>query len=425
MGPSASFAGAIIDSREAENGQLFVPVVAERDGHDFIGAAAAAGATVSLVGPGRECPQGITGIQVLDTLDALTALGQAARTRLDCPVVGVTGSVGKTSTKDLLAGVLGQLGPTHANTRSFNNEMGVPLTLLNAPDDSAAVVVEMGARGVGHIAHLCQIARPTIGIVTSVAAVHTSEFGDIATVALAKGELVEAVDASGWAVLNHDDERVRAMASRTSASVATYGLANDAGRPTITADNITLDDELRPAFTLITPGGHAPVQLAVRGEHNVSNALAAAAVGHIVGLTPAAIAQGLQNAGLSPWRMEVERTATGAVVINDAYNANPLSMAAGLRALTQLDASRRFAVLGVMAELGDLHDREHVAVAALAAELGVTAIAFQESAYGVTRVDSIEQAVATLGDLGSTDAVLVKGSRVAGLEKLAAALTDG
>lgn len=424
VGPSVAFDGVTIDSREATAGQLFVPVVAERDGHDFIPAARTAGATACFVDRNHEVPTGITAIQVNDTLVALTALGTAARDRLEVPVIGVTGSVGKTTTKDLLAGVLSERGVAHVNAKSFNNEMGVPLTLLNAPHDVTSVVVEMGARGVGHIEHLCAIARPTVGIVTSVAAVHTSEFGDVATVARAKGELVEALGDDGWAVLNTDNDWVAAMGARTAATVVTYGLEpRDGATPEITATNIAMNAQLQPSFTLITPAGRADVQLTVRGRHNVSNSLAAAAVGHITGMAPADIAAGLMNAGLSPWRMELHTTATGASVINDAYNANAVSMAAGLQALAALDATRRFAVLGVMAELGPYHDAEHERIATLAADLGVTVIAFREAAYGMPTVDSIDEAVAALGPLGDGDAVLLKGSRVAGLEALAAALT--
>jgi len=211
-GAERSFDGADIDSRTVGPGQLFVPVVADRDGHDFIGSALDNGAAAYLTAQGENAqPElalagGASAIAVANTLDALKSLGRSARDRMTGHVIGITGSVGKTSTKDLCAAVLAADGSqVHASAKSFNNEMGVPLTLLNTPDAASAVVVEMGARGVGHIAHLCDIARPTIGVVTMVGAVHTSEFGDLETVARAKGELVEAVPAVGHVVLNADN----------------------------------------------------------------------------------------------------------------------------------------------------------------------------------------------------------------------------
>ncbi len=240
IGPDTTIDGASIDSRSVRPDQLFVPIVAERDGHDFIGKAREAGVTTYLTS--REAEGSGTAIVVRDTALALADLGRAARGRLAGPVVGVTGSVGKTSTKDLLASVLATSYVTAANERSFNNELGLPLTLLGARDDTEAVVVEMGARGVGHIALLCDIARPTVGIVTRVEGVHLELFGDIESVAQAKGELIEALPDDGLAVLNNDHPLVVAMADRTSATVLRYGFTPDAD---VYADNISLDDELR------------------------------------------------------------------------------------------------------------------------------------------------------------------------------------
>ncbi|MDP1803915.1 MAG: UDP-N-acetylmuramoyl-tripeptide--D-alanyl-D-alanine ligase, partial [Acidimicrobiales bacterium] len=270
-GPDVSVDGATQDSREVRPGQLFVPIVAGRDGHRFIDAALAAGAAAYLTtGPNH----GSTAIEVDDTLVALQAAGRLARHQLDVPVIGITGSVGKTSVKDLLAAVLRQRLATAASERSFNNELGVPLTLLGAPDGTQAVVVEMGARGVGHIRALCEVAEPTIGIVTRVAAVHTEVFGSVDDIALGKGELVEALPASGTAVLNADDERVLAMASRTAARVLTYGASGD-----VRAAALEAGDDLRARFTLESPWGSTAVELGVRGLHQAGNALAAAAAG--------------------------------------------------------------------------------------------------------------------------------------------------
>ena len=355
-----------------------------------------------------------------DTAAALQAAGRLARSHLPERVVGVTGSVGKTSVKDLLAAVLARRWTTAASLRSFNNELGVPLTLLNAPGGTDAVVVEMGARGVGHIAELCAIAAPTVGVVTRVAAVHTEVFGSIDAVARAKGELVEALPASGTAVLNAADERVLAMASRTSARVVSFGVGGD-----VVAEDITVDDELCARFRLRSPWGSAPIELAVRGRHHVENALAAAAAALVVDVDLADVAAGLGAAGLSPWRMELGTAPGGARVLNDAYNANPTSMVAALEALAALPAQRRVAVLGVMAELGPDSAAEHAAIGTRARELGIRVVAIDAPGYGGEEVASIDDAIAALGDLADGDAVLVKGSRVAGLERLAEILLAG
>jgi len=417
-GPDATVDGASIDTRAMRPGGLFVPVVAERDGHDFIGAALDAGAGAYLT---TRSPQGGTAIVVEDTSAALSALGQWARQQLDGPVVGITGSAGKTSTKDLLGAVLAAARPTVVSERSFNNELGVPLTLFNADDGTEAAVLEMGARGFGHIAWLCALARPTVGVVTNVAAAHTEMFGDLDGVAKAKGELVESLPETGTAVLNADDERVLAMAPRTSARVVTFGV--DAGD--VRADDVSVDDELRASFTLRTPWGDADVRLDARGLHQAGNAAAAAAAALAVDVPLADVVKALQSAPMSPWRMEVTRTKQGALLINDAYNANPASTRAALHALKAAPAKRRIAVLGPMLELGTLADDEHRDVAMLAERLRIRVIAVGAPAYEAEDVASIEEALTLLGDLDEGDAVLVKASRAAGLEKLADALLEG
>lgn len=414
--------GATIDSRDLRPGQLFVAVQGGRDGHDFVPAARSGGAGAVLVS--RTVDDG-PAVVVDDTEVALTALGAHARDRLEgvvvdgrhTAVVGVTGSVGKTSVKDLIASAAAPTRRTAASHRSFNNELGVPLTLLEVPDDTEVAVIEMGARGVGHIADLCRVARPTIGVVTAVALAHTEAFGHIDEVAQGKGELVEHLDASGTAVLNRGDERVAAMAARTVAGVLTYGV--DAGD--VRAEGVVLDDHLRPGFRLVTPWGDAEVRLAVRGRHNAENAAGAAAAALAAGAGFEGVVAGLGAATLSPWRMELGEAPSGARVLNDAYNANPSSMAAALDALADLDADRRTAVVGPMAELGDHAEAEHRRITERAAELGIRLLAVDTDEYGagVEVVDGIDGAAAALGDLGPDDAVLVKASRVAGLERLA------
>jgi UDP-N-acetylmuramoyl-tripeptide--D-alanyl-D-alanine ligase len=416
VGDDVAIAGATQDSRTVVPGSLFVPLVAERDGHDFIDAARAAGAAAYLSARGH---RGGTAILVDDTARALQLLGAAARDLLPDRVVGVTGSVGKTSTKDLVAAVLATTYRTHASDRSFNNEIGVPLTLLNVPHDTEAVVVEKGARGRGHIASLCAIARPTIGIVTVVGGAHLELFGTIDDVAHTKGELVEALPPGGVAVLNADDHRVAAMASRTTARVLTYG-----SRGEVRGTRIQVIHDLTSRFELHTPWGRATVVLGVRGRHNVDNALAAASAGLAAGVELDAVVEGLRAPAASPWRMDLRRTARGAAVLNDAYNANPVSVQAALEALVHLPARRRVAVLGPMAELGVSSAAEHRRIGELARSLGVGVIAVDAPEYGGEHAAGIDEALALLGPVDADVAVLVKGSRVAGLERLVARLLD-
>jgi UDP-N-acetylmuramoyl-tripeptide--D-alanyl-D-alanine ligase len=416
-GGSVPVDGVSIDSRQMRPGGLFVAIRGERDGHEFVAAAAAAGAAAAMVDHpvAVDLPQ----VVVADTAAALAQLARDVRGGLDAEIVGITGSVGKTTAKDLLAAVLAEDRPTHASAASHNNELGVPLTLLNAPDDVRAMVVEMGARGRGHIGMLCGIAQPTVGIVTVVAAAHTAMFGSEDDIAVAKGELVEALPASGVAVLNADDHRVAGMAGRTAAQVLTFGEAGE-----VRAEGVQVDDELRLRFRLHSPWGVTEVHPAVRGRQHVTNALAAAAAAGALGVPIEAIAAGLAASSVSRWRMEVARTPTGARLINDAYNANPPSMRAALHALAELPARRRVAVLGTMAELDD-PVTAHREIAALARELGIELIAVGTDEYGPAPVREVAAVLERLGPLGTDDAVLVKGSRVAGLEAVAEALAQG
>ncbi|MEZ5179085.1 MAG: UDP-N-acetylmuramoyl-tripeptide--D-alanyl-D-alanine ligase [Acidimicrobiales bacterium] len=330
FGRPAEVDGVAIDSRLVEPGQLFVPLVAERDGHDFIGAAIAAGARVYLTSGPIEAA---TAILVEDTAAALTDLGAHARDRLSGAVVGVTGSVGKTSLKDLLAAVGATTWRTSASRGSFNNELGVPLTLANAPDDTELAVVEMGARGRGHVALLCDVARPTVGVVTVVAGAHLEQFGSLDEVAVAKSELVAALPAEGFAVLNADDHRVAAMAGVTPATVVTFGVAGGEVR----AEDVVLDADLRARFALRSPWGDAEVHLGVAGAHQVVNALGAAAAALALGAEPEAVAAGLGDGRLSAMRMDLQTRTDGLRVLDDTYNANPTSMVAALGALAALD----------------------------------------------------------------------------------------
>jgi UDP-N-acetylmuramoyl-tripeptide--D-alanyl-D-alanine ligase len=405
-----TFDGASIDSRSLRVGQLFVAVVADRDGHDYLRAAEASGAAGALVS--RQIDAALPQVLVDDTGAALLDAGRLARSRLDVPVVGITGSVGKTTTKDLLSSILSRRTTVAASARSHNNELGVPITLLDTPPDAGVVVVEMGARGIGHIRLLCEVATPTVGVVTAVAAAHTELFGSIDAVARAKGELVEALPSNGTAVLS-TDPLVAAMATRTAARVVTFGEGGD-----VRAEDVNVDDSLRPSFTLRSPDGSIQVVLGVAGRHQVTNALAATSAALACGVDLAAIAEGLADPTIAPWRMELARSARGVAVVNDAYNANPTSTTAALRALGELPAGRRVAVLGLMAELGDDEVAGHTDVAAEASRLGIEVIAVGTDLYGVPGVD-VDEAIALARSLGDGDALLVKGSRVAALERVA------
>lgn len=412
VGDDVAVDGASFDSRSIGTGQLFVPIVAARNGHDFIVSALNSGATAYLT---AEEPVGGSAITVLDTSAALMDLARWARARLDVPVVGVTGSVGKTSTKDLIAAALTPTRRVSANVSSFNNEQGLPVTILASPDDTEVLVVEMGMRGFGEIARLCEVASPDIGVVTAVASSHTERVGGIDGVARAKRELVEALPRRGTAVLNADDSRVAAMAAHTAAAVVTYGRAGD-----VLISSLSLDDLARPSFHVDTPWGNGDVTLAVSGEHMASNAGAAIAVaGVLTGSIDGAV-EALLDASVSGMRMEVRRSSRGAVIVNDAYNANPDSMRAALRALAGMRAERRVAVLGVMAELDD-PEEGHRLVAADARELGIEVIAVGTDLYGL---DPADDPIAAIGPVGNGDAVLVKASRVGGLERFVERLLD-
>ncbi|MFF5172090.1 UDP-N-acetylmuramoyl-tripeptide--D-alanyl-D-alanine ligase [Micromonospora sp. NPDC000089] len=424
--PDAVVTGAVeFDSRKVGTGSLFVAFPGERvDGHDYAVAAVESGA-VAVLGT-REVP----GVPMVLVHDALDALGRLARTVVDrlpqLTVIGLTGSSGKTTTKDLIAQLTVRLGPTVAPPGSFNNELGHPYTALQATERTRYLVMEKGARGVGHVRYLCDVVPPRISVVLNVGVAHLGEFGSVENIALAKGELVEALPADGLAVLNADDPRVDAMASRTAARVVRYG---ESDRADVRAVDVTLDDRGRPAYTLVTPEGSVPVRLGLTGRHQVSNSLAAAAVARELGMPVAEIGAALAELGLvSTRRMDVVERPDGVTLIDDSYNANPGSMAVALRALTGMRrGGRTFAALGYMAELGEFEDEGHREVGRLAAELGVDRLlvvgepaapihegATAVSDWGGESVLLTDQAAAVevlRSELRPGDVVLVKGSR--------------
>jgi len=420
LGPDCHIDGASFDSRDVRSGQLFVPIVADRDGHEFIGDALAAGASAYLTSRADVFERfGGTAILVRDTAEALVDAAGWARSRFPASTVavGITGSVGKTTTKDLVATALASGRRVVANARSFNNEQGLPVTILNAPEDTQVLVLEMGMRGFGQIDELCRIARPQVGVVTRVGEAHTELVGGIEGVARAKGELIEALPPQGMAVLNADDERVLAMASRSAAPVITYGESSSAD---VRIVDLRLDEMGRARFTVMHRDETTSVALPAPGRHNASNAAAALAVGIALGLPLSGMATALSEVEMSPHRMHLTRTRGGAVLLDDSYNANPTSMAAALGTLGSIDASRRVAFLGVMAEIDDANGA-HLDIAERARSLGVHVVAVDTDLYGVQPV-RLDEAIEMVRREGEGSAILVKGSRVAALDRLVDAI---
>ena len=435
--PQTTVSGpAFVDSRAVEPGGLFVACRGVNvDGHDYAARAVAAGAAGALCAR----PVGVPSVIVADPVAALGRLARAVIDRLpDCRRIAITGSQGKTSTKDLLAQILEQTGPTVAPTESFNNEIGVPLTALRATGSTRYLIAEMGARGRGHISHLAGIVPPDVAVVLNVGVAHLGEFGSRAAIAAAKGELVEALPASGVAVLNADDPCVRAMADRTGAEVITFGRSNDAS---VRVTGLSIDDEGHPVFSLVHDGLSAPVTLRLLGEHQALNAAAAAAAALGCGVPLKDSAALLCAATLrSRWRMEVHQRADGVTIVNDAYNANPDSMRAALSALAVMasgggTARRTWAVLGEMRELGPSSAEEHDLVGRLAARLDVSRLVAvgpeaEPIRHGASlegtpadRLTYVPDGAAALvllrADVRPPDIVLVKASRAAGLEFIA------
>jgi UDP-N-acetylmuramoyl-tripeptide--D-alanyl-D-alanine ligase len=431
------------DSRAVAAGALFVALRGEHaDGHDYVAAAISAGAAAALT----RYP--VADAQCLVVVDPLVALGRLSRYLVDrssaagLQVVGITGSVGKTSAKDLLAQVLEQDGPTVAAAGNLNNELGVPLTVSRIDAKTKFLVAEMGARGIGHIAYLCDIAPPRVGLVLNVGQAHVGEFGGQAAIAQAKGELVESLPADGWAVLNIDDPLVWAMRRRTAAQVLPWSVVQPLEEG-VWASELVGDAYGRYCFTLHQRrqgevDHHVPIRLRFTGRHQVANAVAAAAAAVALGLDIEKVAAAVGTATpRSRWRMELHDRPDGVTVINDSYNANPESMRAALMTLAELGRTGRhtWAVLGDMLELGESAADEHAAIGRFAAEVGVEhIIAIGEYAAQVTSaavtaglasssavvVAEKPDAVAKVtAGLGPGDVVLVKASRGLALDTVA------
>lgn len=422
---------AYVDNRTPVAEGLFVAVVGERvDGHEY-----AVGAHAVLGSRPTDAPT----VVVDDPVAALGRLARAVVEPLPAWRFAMTGSQGKTSTKDLLSQVLAADGPTVATLGNNNNELGVPLTALRADAGTRHLVLEMGARGIGHIAYLCEIAPPHVAAVLNVGTAHLGEFGSREAIAQAKGEIVEGLPHEGVAVLNGDDALVAAMRGRTRARVVTFG-RGDGADVSIVPGSAAADEYGRSSFQLRLGGVELPVQLQVSGAHQVGNALAAAAMAHAAGLAPDVIAAGLSAAApASRWRMETSERADGLLVVNDSYNANPDSMEAALdtvAALGRRRGGRAIAVLGVMFELGAEHDAAHRRVGAFAGDAGFDAVVVVgEDAAGIAdgaREHGVGEVIVTASrdaavawvreNARAEDVVLVKASRGAALEVVAEGL---
>jgi len=423
VGPDTEIDGATFDSRQVLRHQLFVPIVAERDGHDFIGDALKAGAGAYLTSR-PEIVEGLggTAIVVDDTAQALIDAARWGRTQFSAStvVIGVTGSVGKTSTKDLIVAALSSAKRVVANVRSFNNEQGLPVTILNAPLTTEVLVLEMGMRGLGQIDDLCRIARPHIGVITRVGEAHTELVGGIEGVAQAKGELIEALPPQGVAILNADDQRVLSMSARSVAPVLSYGESVGAD---VRITDVRLDAHGCALFDVVTPSGSASLNLSIPGRHMAHNAAAAIAVGEALGVPLSQMVESLRSATISDRRMQMKTTRNGALLLDDCYNANPTSMAAAIETLAQISATRKVAVLGVMAEIEN-PEMAYTDIARLARANNIDIIAVGTDGYGSPAV-SIDEVIERIRQCDDSTAVLVKGSRVAELERVVDAVIPG
>lgn len=439
----------VTDSREATPGALYVAKPGEHaDGHDFVAAAFERGAVLALTerevadADGKPYPA----VVVEDAVLAMGELAAEAVRRIragrarrgeDFTVVGITGSAGKTSTKDLLAGIFSQAGPTVAPQGSYNGEVGVPLTVFAATEETRYLVIEMGATGIGHIKYLADMVKPDIGVVLVVGTAHSGEFGGVENIAKAKGEMVEALGEDGTAVLNLDDGRVAAMRTRTKAKVLGF-TASPATNEEVEARNVVVNAQGHPDFELVLPDGGPSVEVRSKliGGHHVTNLLAAASAAFAAGIPAADIAASLSSqSAASRWRMERTERPDGVTIINDAYNANPESMRAALRTLADLGQGRRtWAVLGAMLELGEDSIREHTAVGTQVVRLNISRLvvvgrearamyvsAIQEGSWGdeCSFAETAEEAYELLqSELRPGDLVLFKSSNGVGLRHL-------
>jgi len=427
-GADARYLRVVTDTRAVQPGDLFVALKGDRfDAHDFVAEAAAKGAVGAIVS--RPVEAAIAQLVVADTLLGLQQLAQSWRADFDLPLIGITGSNGKTTTKQLLAAVFAARGPVLATEGNLNNHIGVPLTLLKLRAEHRTAVVEMGASSAGEIALLARLARPGVGVVTQAGDAHLEGFGSREGVAHAKGELFEALQ-NGIAIINADDAYAGLWEKLAGDNrIVSFGFAAQAA--------VRAEDLLSTAegnrFTLLVPDGRATVHLPLPGRHNIANALAAAAAGHALGLSVSVIAGGLQNVERPKGRVVIHTTPGGARLIDDSYNANPTSLAAAM-ALLAKEPGHRVLVLGDMAELGPTAAELHARAGIEAKALGLNALltlgplsANAATAFGIggRAFNTLDELIETLrAQLKGATTVLVKGSRSARMERVVAALLE-
>ena len=423
MGLDCEASGIAFDSRTLRRGQAFVALVGEADGHDYLRDAATAGAPFAIVQRGRSI-DALTCVEVDDCDAALTAIGHHCRdclaTTLDGRVIGITGSVGKTSTKDLVLAILkSQFANAHGPEKSLNNDIGVPVTIINAPDACDALVLEMGMRGLGEIARLCDVAQPQIGVITEVGDAHSERVGGIEGVVRAKAELLHTLPQSGIAIVNSDSVNAMKTVHNIAARVMTFGSSETAA----VRWEIVSSDERGCCTVRFTAGDESAIGIVpLPGIHMASNAASAVAVGITCGIGIAQCVEALSNTQSASQRMQWVIGRNGIRILDDSYNANPVSVAAALRTVAETPAKQRYAVLGVMAEV--LHsDRAHRQIAELCRQVGIELLALETDFYG-TGALSLTEVARTLDGHDSNTVVLVKGSRVATAERVVQVLVD-
>lgn len=448
--------GCLLDSRKAQGGEIFFALPGEKvDGHDYIEVAWKNGANLAIAEEARmkgrlnfKVPEGKALILVESSLSAMQELAKTWRQELGAQVVGITGSNGKTTTKDMVAAVLSQKYRVHKNQENQNNELGLPMTILNAPENTEILVVEMGMRGLGQIQALCAIAQPDTGVITNIGTTHLELLGTQENIAQAKWELIEALPSQGTAVLNADDfwSVKQAQADPRPQRKFFYGLQGKHQEPDILGRNICQAGVLGTQFEVIVRGEFLESEQAIAllplpGEHNVLDALAALSVGKIYGVSLKEGCDGLAELELSKMRLELHSGIYGSTLISDVYNANPTSMKASLKVLRERSSQATLAILGEMYELGESSASGHYAVGQAVAELGITELITvgplaEEIARGALesnmlqekihvcpdRDTAIAQAQKSLDTLGKGTWALIKASRGMKLEEITKAL---
>ena len=423
VGLDCEASGIAFDSRTLRRGEAFVALAGGADGHDYLLSAAAAGASFAIVQRGKSV-DALTCIEVDDCDAALTALGRHCRERLASSlggrVVGITGSVGKTSTKDLVLAVLrSQFTNAHGPEKSLNNDIGVPVTIVNAPDTCDALVLEMGMRGLGEIARLCAVGIPQIGVITEVGDAHSERVGGIEGVVRAKAELLQALPESGIAIVNSDSVNAMKTVHSISARVVTFGSSETAA---VRWEIVSVDERGCCTVRFTADNQSAVGVVPLPGIHMASNAAAAVAVGISCGIGIEQCVQALLHVQSAPQRMQWMTGAHGLRILDDSYNANPVSVAAALRTIAESPAKQRFAVLGVMAEVSD-SVKVHGEIAQLCGQLGIELLALETGLYGTTAL-SVTEIVAVLSERDSNNVVVVKGSRMAATERVVHSLIN-